>query len=505
MAKMIPDQLMNSILGGLYDTLTGGDDSVMRSNNNFFSWRTPGVPYPEQNLEFISRGLINSLDEPGSAVTTVNDNTTNASKEAPDLIIQAEDLSVLSDFIPDITGISNGKRRMNTYVDSSSGKRLSSIYKFILENAQVAQSKPNPELEAKIKRAKSLLHTTEKQIVIDPNTFEEVEQEVPKDTTISRLYEHYKKKYDHAAEDFYHKRKNAILKVSKEAVLDFRLNGHRYRRNVSDAMSKWVSRGNKRLVESINAFIDQVSLSGDLNLLMKDYRSDYENAIVNNELFNSSFLFTRLVPAGFQNQSWTTYEWNTKTYAHHYDRTKTSWGGKGNHGIGGFRIGGGISNETIEINKNIDWESFSMSVELVEVNLRRSWFHPEMLESRYWRFHPNVTSTGQEDILSTGGSSPSGLLPCYPVSFVFARNLQLAFKKKSRKYDHLNKVIKGKAGLSLGPFFIGGKYKKAQKEIDYEIESSEEGISAPGMQLIGARCHMITKKSPNPVDGVEFA
>ena len=57
MALVEPSVMLNSIMGKLYNILTNGDDTVPKSEDNFFSWATPGIPIMPGDFEFLSQGL----------------------------------------------------------------------------------------------------------------------------------------------------------------------------------------------------------------------------------------------------------------------------------------------------------------------------------------------------------------------------------------------------------------------------------------------------------------
>jgi len=55
---VLPKELMNSVLGKLYDVLANGDgDVVPPSDDNYLAWLSVGVPYPAEELDFLSEGL----------------------------------------------------------------------------------------------------------------------------------------------------------------------------------------------------------------------------------------------------------------------------------------------------------------------------------------------------------------------------------------------------------------------------------------------------------------
>ena len=57
MADVLPSQLVNSVMGKLFDVLTNGDETVPQSEDNFFTWCTPGIPVEREEFDFLSQGL----------------------------------------------------------------------------------------------------------------------------------------------------------------------------------------------------------------------------------------------------------------------------------------------------------------------------------------------------------------------------------------------------------------------------------------------------------------
>ena len=78
MALLEPSVLANAIMGKLYNVLTNGDDTVPKSDDNFFSWCTPGIPVEPSDLEYLTQGLTGVVKkaavdamQPSAAAATV--------------------------------------------------------------------------------------------------------------------------------------------------------------------------------------------------------------------------------------------------------------------------------------------------------------------------------------------------------------------------------------------------------------------------------------------------
>jgi len=101
-------------------------------------------------------------------------------------------------------------------------------------------------------------------------------------------------------------------------------------------------------------------------------------------------------------------------------------------------------------------------------------------------------------------------MPAYPTSAIFIRDLTLNFGSESGFSDWMTQQSQSAANaggaLTLGPFFLGGSYSRSQDQGKTQGRSQyqydENGMSVPGMQLIGFKCH-INPTSPNPSPAVK--
>ena len=151
----------------------------------------------------------------------------------------------------------------------------------------------------------------------------------------------------------------------------------------------------------------------------------------------------------------------------------------------------------------------SMSFSIAQVPIIRPWFRNSYLVSPIWRFAVGDVLV-KDWMLSNGGKPPKGLLPAYPTSAIFIRDLKLDFGNESGFAEWMNQQSSSSAGggggLSIGPVFLGGSYSSCQTQgkskSQCQYKYNENGMSVPGMQLIGFKCHIIPQ-SPNPSPDVK--
>jgi hypothetical protein len=419
------------------------------------------------------------------------------------LYMQAENLSRLLDFVPDVASGTNAQfARMA--VQNNDGT-LSDVYDYALRMSQVMKVELPPETVAQIERLNGLLQKTVK--TKDIITEEETETTVP-----SQLVTAYFTKmaaYNDAALEYNARRIDALTATDPRAVHDWAINANVYRNKVRAAMADWETAGHKLDYEKIAAFFEQVGRR-DMSLLKQSYVEDLERARLTSPVSGSDFFFTSLVPGSFATSTgWTRFGFSAGDYASHstssYQWSQTSGGGGFSFlGFGGAAGSHSQSSSHSEYHGKVDNSHVNMSFEIAQIPIARPWFRTAFLTSHYWRFDQNnVVVKG--DRLSDGGTPPNGKLPAYPTSAIFVRKLSLSFGESHEFTDFVNgarsQATGGGGAFSFGPFFVGGSgsHRSGSGETtrDYGFKFENNTMFIDGMQLIGFKCHLMPK-SPDP-------
>lgn len=521
MALLEPSVLANTIMSKLYNVLTNGDDTVPPSDDNFFSWCTPGIPVEPADLEYLTQGLTGIVKK--SAVDAMQPSAAAASgaelpppappltqeqfsalmaQDTMRLYMQAENMARLLDFVPDVAGGTNEQfKRMS--VQNNDGT-LSDVYDYTLRMSQVMKVDLPPETEQQIKRLNGLLQKTVK--TKDIISGEETESTVPSD--LVNAYFAKMAAYDDAALEYNARRIDALTATDSRAVHDWAINANIYRNKVRAALADWETAGHKTDYEKIAAFFEQVGRR-DMALLKQQYVEDLEKARLTSPISGSDFFFTSLVPGNFANSNgWTRFGFSAGDYQSHsnssYNWSKVSGGG----GFSVFGIGASGSHSESdshsEYHGTFDSSSVDMSFEIAQVPIARPWLRTAFLTSHYWRFDQNnVVAKG--DKLSDGASPPQGKMPAIPTSAIFVRRLSLKFGESHSFSDYVSNAhsqsTSAGGSFAFGPFFVGGhgasRSGSGDTARDYGFNFQNNTMSIDGMQLIGFKCHMLPK-SPDP-------
>lgn len=521
MALLEPSVLANAIMSKLYNVLTNGDDTVPPSEDNFFSWCTPGVPIEPADLEFLTQGLTGVVKK--AAVDAMQPSAAAASGAAPPappapltpeqlnallaqdtmrLYMQAENMARLLDFVPDVASGTNEQfKRMA--VQNNDGT-LSDVYDYALRMSQVMKVELPPETQQQIERLNGLLQKTVK--TKDIITGEETESTVASDLVTA--YNTKMAAYDAAALEYNARRIDALTATDPRAVHDWAINANIYRDKVRAALADWETAGHRSDYEKIAAFFEQVGRR-DMALLKKQYVEDLEKARLTSPVSGSDFFFTSLVPGHFATSSgWMRFGFAASDFQSHsnssYNWSRASGGG----GLSFFGFGGGASHSEASSHSDyhgqFDSSFVNMSFEIAQIPIARPWLRTAFLTSHYWRFDQNnVVVKG--DRLSDGATPPRGKLPAIPMSAVFVRKLALRFGHSAGFRDYVNNARSQSTSaggfFSFGPFFAGGqgasRSGSGDTRRDYGFQFDDNGMWIDGMQLIGFKCHLLPK-SPDP-------
>jgi hypothetical protein len=537
MPTVDPSVLANSIMGKLYDVLTNGDDTVPKSDNNFFSWETPGVPVVPEDFEFLTQGFTGVV-KPAAVQTMLNatqaaaGSTPAASGSTPaaggsgspppaqqglteaqlaalraqdvsGLFQQAESLARLVDFIPDCASI-NGRKLSQKAVQSDNGS-FSDVYEMTLAMSQVMQSVIPDDVQKKIDHFRSLLNvTTEKTDLI---TGDKVQVSGP--SPLVQAYTEKMTAYDNAALAYNNARINAMAADNPRDVQYFAINAPILRNQVKAAMDDWIGEGYKNQYEEINAFIAQVE-GRDLSLLKQHYLDDLEKARLTGIASGSDFFYTALTPAHFATAGgWSNFHFSSGDFSQYTNSQFTAGGWQASAGASYFGIFGGSgsaggSSSRSQFNSSFNSDHCSMSFDICQVAIVKPWVKTSYLNSHTWRFDQgNPDVKGQ--MLSDAGMPPKGLLPAYPTSIIFIRNLCLDFGDNSgfQNYMHQQDASHqgGSAAVAFGPFCLGASGSHWSQNSSTQSSSgysfTDQGLSVPGMQIVGYKCHVLPR-APNP-------
>lgn len=484
-----PENLMKALLKKLYTELTDADDNFDPRNEEerFITWCLPGIPFDPEDLHF-AQGLV------GHGATPQEQGADTAR-----LAQQAAQFARLVDFIPDVSGIFDGQQQLVAFHRNE--KALSRVYEQVLRMSQVADLGLTDQEKQIIDNIRKQLYRETEIETTDPETFAPVKQTIVEDGPMLQQYKIKRVLYEKALQDFKDAQVAARAGVSPEAVLRFEEQGATLAERVDMAMDEWETGGHKNMVEAMFAKVDDLT-SRSLLLWKEDVQNRFDRCKKLDVASGVEYLYTTFVPARFTmvDAGWSEFSFEEKEMQAFESHQLTKFGAAGGFGgLFGMKAKVSGTNESHDIVSDIS--NFKMSFELAQIPLSRPWFDPAFLESRAWRLHQDAQLSLEGEFLSDGQIPPSGILPAYPTSIIFIRNVTVNFNELHDESHEIHRTLKAGGGFGWGPVRFGGNYERDSTTKLQKTLLTDEGLRVAGLQILGFRNHLLGM-CPHPLETI---
>ena len=210
-------------------------------------------------------------------------------------------------------------------------------------------------------------------------------------------------------------------------------------KDVERCRAEWHANGHKETIEEAFADIERLT-DGSPQIAWAEWKDQFEGAKLNDLQESRSFYPTSIWPPGFYHTD-TDAGWTTVTMdGSEVDSLRDQWLADTPDGAADDML-----DSAVQANIKIQ----SLSVELARVDLIRPWFVPAVLRSRVWQWRHD------REPLSDGGDPPRGSMTAYPVSLIFARNLEIDLDATETENASVVSALQEGALQSLGPMVLG--------------------------------------------------
>lgn len=297
------------------------------------------------------------------------------------------------------------------------------VYNLILYQTEWAQNTLSKKQEKKLNAAQKRLYTKKQDGTLQPSPS-------------LRDYRKFEKKYYECLEQYNTERITAEYSSDESVKNRWESKKEQLERNKEQARLEWVGRGQKAKIEQAFATIDRLTRQAP-ELLWDTWREQFDRAKETES--DRDFYRTHFIPSEIH-QNELEDSWTKITLGSDEIKNLVT---QANQNISGV-INSGFLDSSLQANLEIE----RLSVELARVDLVRPWFAPELFTNRTWRW------THDREPLSTGGESPKGSLPAYPVALIFARDLKIELKPNSEQNSSTVKELQNGSLLGFGPLLL---------------------------------------------------
>ncbi|MFM2432234.1 MAG: hypothetical protein RLZZ511_3448 [Cyanobacteriota bacterium] len=369
------------------------------------------------------------------------------------------------------------------YVDST--KRVSEVYKAVVEGANITPQPENPAQKAAYDKAYDL-------ITDEADDFDDAGQpiKIPVD---SPLYANYKRKqnaYADAVASFMaefskydltkpaDQRAWSIIGPSKQRILTTAWN------DFQTAQAKKVEDALATIAQSSQNQIGRVFKDAQERLTL------LEKGSVRDPM--EKLYYSYAMPANWYSsnaaQGWTSMAFSSGKYQVNQTSNYTSYGGNVGFSLGLWSAGGGFNRSVEQRHMDTQTENLDVSFRYARISIDRPWMNGMVFDLPGWTYSP-VAAGG----VSSGNpaTAEGTLMTIVPTGFIAVRDLKISANWSSAESDYIRKQLSANAGFGWGPFSIGGAYKSDSSQFNFKSEFDGRTINAPGLQIMGYICTVL--------------
>jgi hypothetical protein len=364
----------------------------------------------------------------------------------------------------------------SAFVDS--GKKISEVYKAIVEGANVTPQPENPALKAAYNRAYDLLND-------EGNDFDDMGQpiKVPVD---SLLYANYKRKqnaYADAVAGFMAEALKYDMSKPEDQRAWAMVGPTQQRRlttawnDLQNAQAKKVEDAQATLAQSAENQVGRVFKDAQEKMVLLEKASARDMA----EHYYASYAFPANWYSSTAAQGWTTLGLSSHKHQLNQSSNYTSYGGGASFSLGLWSIGGGGSHSEEKHHMDSQTEGLEVSFRYARINIERPWMNPMIFDLPGWTYKP----LGKGGISSGNPARADGtLMTIVPTAFIAVRDLRITARWSQQESNLIKQATSGSSRFGWGPFSVGGSYSSNSSEYHFKSEFDGRTLSAPGLQIM---------------------
>jgi hypothetical protein len=288
-----------------------------------------------------------------------------------------------------------------------------------------------------------------------------------------------------------------------DAMAEMTVNGKTWKKKVTKAENDLITLGSKIAFEKIFAELSQLE-GTNIVLLKKKYKEEFD-FLKKTSLEGADYYYSAPIPATTlkNKEQWINFTFNKSSYDSSSSNTSHTWAAGATYaGLVSVAGNGTHTNQ----NSNYNFEDLEISFKLGKVAISRPWLNRSFIKSGYWRMTKDgervMTDPKSNKVIPISDGNGVGMMPAICTELYFVTDLKIGFKKGSDSYNRTQNEINAGAHLAIGPFLFGGRYGYKDERVTMTGKREEQGISSPGILLIGRKFNIVDL-APNPLSTIK--
>ena len=269
------------------------------------------------------------------------------------------------------------------------------------------------------------------------------------------------------------------------------ITGKLYQDDVNKAWMDWQAFGFKPEIETAMNILAGQGQDPAL-LLINRAKQKWENSLVHFDKIGDipyTFMLPRKWYSADEGDGWMTYSQEDFHTEAHMNESSSSFTAHAGLNLGFFSVGASASGSQKATDMKVKTSNLGISFSYCCVDIIRPWLDTNLLNLRNWflvgNYTKNCISDGTLGQMLKQTSEKSTFLPSVVTSLILIKNLKIKWAEASSQKSTFESAISGGGSVGYGPFTVGGSYSHGKKKADFESNFNSQGLSCPGVQLVG--------------------
>jgi hypothetical protein len=368
------------------------------------------------------------------------------------------------------------------YTDS--GRKISEVYKQILDGAHIPAQPTNPAVEKQLQDAEKFLFRLVD--MTDPDTGAVTQKKM--ESQVYRDYLDNQSAYNNARIAYI----GAYMEARKTATgkNTWPMVASTLQIPVKTAYDRWRAADASKVEQNIA--IKTTSTQNALQLAWNQAQALFEGyGVVLDDTGTGlapKIQRVSLLPSDWFSSvgtasGWTTFDSAASNVASSASSDFTSYGGSAGYNFGLFSIGGSAGHADSHQQSSSETNDLRVSFEYTLVTIRRPWLNASLFGTKGW----DAGNLYAKGLISNGTKrgQDAAVMPLLPTSFVVVRKVKISAKWSKADWSLITSKTGGGGGFGIGPFSISGSYAHSSSNTSFTSAMASGTITVPGVQIIG--------------------
>lgn len=264
-----------------------------------------------------------------------------------------------------------------------------------------------------------------------------------------------------------------------------------YQEDVDEAWNRWMGLGHKVEIEKA---IDTLAAQGTdpAIALIARAKKKFQNSLFEFAGYGE-IPYVLLSPHSWYDRDnddgWNTYTTTDQHTETHFTASQTSFGGGAGINLGLWSAGGDFEHDEAKANSSLSVKNLKISFSYAVVDIDRPGMGTSLLNLNNWflvgDYKANCISTGKMGQEKPGDGTEPSFLPSMVTSLILAKDVLISWDDCEQQWASHTESNSGSASVGILCFTAKAHYSHATQSRDFDGTMTTEGLSIPGIQLIG--------------------